>query len=97
MLIYNLAKANVQFAKMYKCTNIMTELSIKDDVHHGTCYLFSFYYHKIRLFKKKYYIKLVTLISMYYLKTNCVLAGLVKIKMQMYTLLFVLTLFRSFS
>ena len=55
---------------------------------------FSFSYHKITLFENKYGIKLITLISMYHLfyKTSCELAGSIKIKMQMYKLLLVLTL-----
>ena len=32
-------------------------LTIKEDFHRGTCYLFSFSYHKITLFEKKYVIK----------------------------------------
>ena len=44
------------------------KLTIKEDFHHGTRYLFSFSYHKITLFEKKYGIKLITLISMYHLK-----------------------------
>ena len=44
------------------------KLTIKEDFHHGTCYLFSFSYHKITLFENKYVIKLITLISMYHLK-----------------------------
>ena len=38
------------------------ELTIKEDFHCGTHYLFSFSYHKIT-FEKKYDIKLITLIS----------------------------------
>ena len=63
-------------------------------LHCGTYYLFSFSYRKITLFEKKYVIKLITLISMYHLKP---LVSLQKIKMQMYKLLLVFTLFRSFS
>ena len=33
------------------------KLTIKEDFHRGTCYLFSFSYHKITLFEKKYVIK----------------------------------------
>ena len=51
---------------------------------------FSFAYHKIILFEKKYDIKLVTLISMYHLKPLVSLTGSLEIKMQMYKLLFVL-------
>ena len=59
---------------------------------------FSFSYHKIILFENKYGIKLITLINLHVpFKTSCELAGSVKIKMQMYKLLLVLTLFRSFS
>ena len=58
---------------------------------------FSFLYHKIALFENKYVIKLITLISMYHFKTYCDLTGSITIKMQMYKLLLVLTLFRSFS
>ena len=29
-------------------------LTIKEDFHRGTCYLFSFSYYKITLFEKKY-------------------------------------------
>ena len=70
------------------------KLTIKEDFHCGTCYLSSFAYHKITLFEKKYVVKLITLISMYHL---CELAGSFKIKMKMYKLLLVVTLFRSFS
>ena len=45
------------------------KLTIKEDFHRGTCYVFSFSYHKITLFEKKYIIKLITLISMYHLKS----------------------------
>ena len=44
------------------------KLTIKEDFHRGTHYLFSFSYHKITLFEKKYDIKLFALISMYHLK-----------------------------
>ena len=60
-------------------------------------YLFSFSYHKITLFEKKYVIKL----SKYFnfnvpFKASCELADSFKIMMQMYKLLLELTLFRSF-
>ena len=42
-------------------------LTIEEDFHRGTHYLFSFSYHKIT-FEKKYDIKLIILISMYNLK-----------------------------
>ena len=58
---------------------------------------FSFSYRKITLFVKKYDIKLIALISMYYLEPLVSLDRFIKIKMQMYKLLFVLTLFRSFA
>ena len=58
-------------------------LTIKDDFHRETCYFFSFSYHKITLFEKKYVIKLIPLISMYNFETSCELAGSFKIKMQM--------------
>ena len=48
---------------------------------------FSFPYHKITLFEKKYDIKLITLISTYHLKPLVSLTGSLKIKMQMYKLL----------
>ena len=74
------------------------KLTIKEDFHRGICCLFSFSHKKITLFLKKYDIKSITLISMYQpFKTSCELAGSFKIKMQMYKLVFVLTLFRSFS
>ena len=59
---------------------------------------FSFSYHKITLFEKKYVIKLITNYFNFdvQFKTSCELAGSFKIKMQMYRLLLVLTLFRSF-
>ena len=44
------------------------KLTNKEDFHRGTCYLFSFSYHKITLCEKKYVMKLITLISMYHLK-----------------------------
>ena len=44
------------------------KLTIKEDFHSGTHYLFSFSYHKITLFEKKNDIKLISLISMYHLK-----------------------------
>ena len=55
------------------------KLTIKEDLHRGTV-VFSFPYHKIRLFEKKYDIKLITLISMYHLKPLVSLAGSLKIK-----------------
>ena len=64
----NLAKANVQ---RVICTSVIMEimkLTIKEDFHHGTCYLFRFLITKITLFEKKYDIKLMILISMYHLK-----------------------------
>ena len=74
------------------------KLTIEEDFHRGTCYLFSFSYHKIKLFEKKYVSKLITLSSMYVpFKISCELAGSFKAKMQIYKLLLVLTLFRSFS
>ena len=42
-------------------------------------------------------LKLITLISMYHLKPLVSLERFIKIKTQMYKLLFVLTLFRSFA
>ena len=56
------------------------ELTIKEDFHHGTCYLFSFSYHKITLSEKKYVIKLITLISMYHLKPLVSLQAHLKLK-----------------
>ena len=44
------------------------KLTIKEDFHGRTHYLFSLSYHKITLFEKKYDIKLINLISMYHLK-----------------------------
>ena len=44
------------------------ELTINKDFRRGTCYPFSFSYHKITLFEKKYVLKLITLLSMYHLK-----------------------------
>ena len=70
------------------------EINYKEDFHRRTHYLFSFSYHKITLFEKKYDIKLNTLISMYLLWTW---AGSLKIKMQMHKLLFVIKLFRFFA
>ena len=35
------------------------KLTIKEDFHRGTLYLFSFSYHTIKLFEKKYEIKLI--------------------------------------
>ena len=55
---------------------------------------FSLSCHKITLFDKKYDIRLVTLISMSHLKPLVSLVRFIKIKMQMYKLLFVLTLFK---
>ena len=46
----------------------ITDITIKEDFHCGKCYLFSFSYHKITLFEKKYVIKF-TLISMYHLRS----------------------------
>ena len=83
----NFAKANVQIMEIMK-------LTIKEDFHRGKYYLFMFSYHKIIFFETKYVIKLITLIIS---KTSCELAGSCKIKMQMYKLFLVLTLFRSFS
>ena len=60
MLMDNLAKANVITMEIMK-------LTIKEDFHRGAVF-FSFSYHKITLFEKKYDIKLMTLISMYHLK-----------------------------
>ena len=45
------------------------KLTIKEDLHDGKYYLSTFSYHKITLFEKKYDIKLITLISIYHLKT----------------------------
>ena len=73
------------------------KLTIKEDFHHGTCYLFSFSYHKVTLFEKKYVIKLINFDFHVPFKTSCELAGSFKIKMQMYKLLLVFTLFKSFS
>ena len=56
------------------------KLTIKEDVHRGTCYLFSFSYHKITLFEKKYVIDLITLISMYHLKSLVSLQAHLKLK-----------------
>ena len=53
------------------------KLTVKD-FHRGTHYLFSFSYHKITLFEKKYDIKLITLISMYHLKPLVSLGRLIK-------------------
>ena len=44
------------------------KVTIKEDFHRRTHYPFSFSYHKITLFEKKYDIKLITLISTYHLK-----------------------------
>ena len=44
------------------------KLTIKEDSLRRTGFFFSFSYHKIILFEKKYDIKLITLISMYHLK-----------------------------
>ena len=41
------------------------KLTVKEDFHRGMVF-FSFSYHKITLFEKKYDIKLITLISMYH-------------------------------
>ena len=46
------------------------KLTIKEDFHSGTAF-FSFSYHKITLFEKKYDIKLIILIPMYHFKTSC--------------------------
>ena len=73
------------------------KLTVKENFHRGTCYLFSFSYHKITLFEKKHVIKLITFISMYHLKPLVSLQVQIKMQMQMYKLLLVLTLFRSFS
>ena len=67
------------------------KLTIKEEFHPGTDF-FSFSYHKITLFEKKYDLKLITLI-----KPLVSLDRFLKFKMQMYKLLFVLTLFRSFA
>ena len=58
---------------------------------------FSFTYHKITFFEKKYDIKLITLISMYHLKALVSLDRFIKNKNADVQLLFVLTLFRSFA
>ena len=55
------------------------------------CVNFSFSCHKITSFENKYGIKLITSISMYHLKPLVSRAGSIKIKMQMYKLLLVLT------
>ena len=55
-------------------------LTIMEDFHRGTCYLFSFSYHKITLFEKKYDIKLITLISMYNLKPLVSLGSFIRNK-----------------
>ena len=48
------------------------KLTIKEDFHGGTCYLFSFSYHKITLFEKKYVIKLCNYFNFDVpLKTSC--------------------------
>ena len=60
-------------------------------------FFFSFSYHKITLFGKKYDIKLITLISTYHLNPLVSLDIFIKFKMQMYKLLFLPTLFRSFA
>ena len=54
------------------------KLTIKEDFHPGTHYLFLFSYHKITLFEKKYDIKLITLISMYHLKPLVSLGRFIK-------------------
>ena len=54
------------------------KLTIEEDFYRGTCYLFSFSYHKITLFEKKYDIKLITLISMYHLKPHLSLDKFIK-------------------
>ena len=43
------------------------KLTAQEDFHCGM-FFFSFSYHKITLFEKKYDIKLIILISMYHLK-----------------------------
>ena len=54
------------------------KLTIKEDFHNGTHYLFSFPYHKITSFEKKYDIKLIALISMYHLKPLVSLGRFIK-------------------
>ena len=72
--------------------------TMKEDFRLGMVFS-CFLYHRITLFENKYRIKLITLISMYHLNllSSCEPADSFKIKMQMYKLLLVLTLFRSFS
>ena len=53
------------------------KLTMEEDFHRGTVFS-SFSYHKITLFEKKYDIKLITLISMYYLKPLVSLDGFIK-------------------
>ena len=72
------------------------KLTFEEDFH-GVTVFFSFSYDKITLFEMKYDIKLITLISMYHLKPLVSLDRFIKIKMQMYKLLFVMALFRSFA
>ena len=58
------------------------KLTIEEDIHGGTCYLFSFSYHKIILSEKKYSIKLITLITCYalFLKSDWLVALLFLLK-----------------
>ena len=58
---------------------------------------FSFPYHKITSFENKYGIKFSYFNFHVPFITSCELEGSIKIKMQMYKLLLVLILFRSFS
>ena len=41
------------------------KLTVKGDLHRGTCIFFPFSYHKSTLFEKKYVIKLITLTLIY--------------------------------
>ena len=54
------------------------KLTIKEDFHHGTHYLFLFSYHEITLFEKKCDIKLINSISIYNLKPLVSLDRLIK-------------------
>ena len=56
------------------------KLTIEEGFHRGTYYLFSFSYHKITLFEKKYVTKLITLIFMYHLKPDVSLQVPLKLK-----------------
>ena len=54
------------------------KVTIEEDFHCGTRYLFKFSYHEIRLFEKKYEIRLITLISVYHLKPLVSLGRFIK-------------------